>query len=326
MKKILLASSALVFVGGFAYADATVTGSAELGIFGGEDALDAETQYHSDINVDFALDGETDGGVAFGAEIGLEEAQDGVATTAEDDFTVFLSSDFGTLTMGDTDGGFDWAMQDTNFGMAGSIIDNEEHLGFNGMNNLDGVYDGQIARYNHTIAGFGFAVSAELDDTGESDPMLGIGGKYTFDLSGGSVAVGAGYQGAEDTYLAGLTVGASLGDFSVGGAYFTGEAGGPGITGTGDDREIDFDVTADVNDVTYYGVSAGYSFGAATVSANYGLHELEAGDASGYGVTAAYDLGGGLELQAGYGYSEIDADSGDDLEGSTYSFGVAMSF
>ncbi|MEM8553777.1 MAG: porin, partial [Pseudomonadota bacterium] len=112
MKKILLASSALVLVGGVAFAESTVTttGSAELGIFGGEvGSTDVEPQFHTDINIDFAASATTDGGVEFGAEIGLEEAQGGVATTIEDDFTVFLSSSFGNLTAGDTDGAFDWA-------------------------------------------------------------------------------------------------------------------------------------------------------------------------------------------------------------------------
>lgn len=345
MKKILLMSSALVLVGGAAFAEVSLSGAAEMGIVGGDASTDtAETefkdQFWTDIEVDFALSGETDGGVTFGAEIGLEEADGGIANTSEDDFTVFVSGDFGTITMGDTDGAFDWAMQDTNYGMAGTINDNEEHLGFDGMNLLDGIYDGQIARYDYSFGAFAFAVSVELDDdrdTGDAggakydidEPMLGVGAKYKFDLSGGSVGIGAAYQGAEDIYLAGAAVTAAFGGFEGMLAYYDGEVVGLGLGLNGDLTNIELEAgeAGDVLlDISYLGVSGGYTIDAFTIGVNYGQYDIETvDDAWGAGITAAYDLGGGLELQAGYGYSEVE-DAGEKVDASTYSFGVAMSF
>ncbi|MEM8553734.1 MAG: porin, partial [Pseudomonadota bacterium] len=190
-------------------------------------------------------------------------------------------------------------------------------------------------RYDITVSGFSVGLSAELDDdldaAGDAeeldDPMLGIGAKYTIELAGGSVALGAAYQGAEDTYLAGASAGASFGDLSVGASFFDGEISGVAITGAGDDRELTITGNGPEVGITYYGLSVGYSFGAASIGVNYGLHDVEdEGEISGYGITAGYDLGGGLSLQAGYGYGEIDPDAGDTLEVDSYSFGVAMSF
>ncbi|MEO1580050.1 MAG: porin, partial [Pseudomonadota bacterium] len=70
MKKVLLASTALVVSAGIAAADVSLSGSAELGIF--DD--DTETQFHTDIDVTFTMSGETDGGLTFGASIDLDES------------------------------------------------------------------------------------------------------------------------------------------------------------------------------------------------------------------------------------------------------------
>lgn len=352
MKKILLASSALVLVGGAAFAEVTLSGSAEMGIFGGSTEFDGNSlpgsvvatsdddpQFFTDMDVDFNLSGETDGGIVFGANIDLDDATDGNNNLGnpdrDGDFAIFVSGDFGTFTMGDTDGAFDWAMTDTNFGMAGTLNDNEEHLGFQGMDILDGFYDGQIARYDYSFGDFAFGVSAEIDDDADSDdgiddPMLGIGAKYGMDLGSGSVDLGAAYQGADDVYVAGLTVAASFGGFSGSVAYFAGEINGLDFRLNDDGTQYELtsinESGEDLQDIQYIGLSGGYTFDAITIGANYGSYELDnVDDLWGAGITASYDLGGGLELQAGYGYSEAEND-GVKLEQDSYSFGVAMSF
>jgi outer membrane protein OmpU len=57
---------------------------------------------------------------------------------------------------------------------------------------------------------------------------------------------------------------------------------------------------------------------AISLHANYG--EYDSG-ASGFGLAAAYDLGGGASLNLGYGSSDVGGVSSD-----TWSFGLAMSF
>ncbi|WGH77359.1 porin [Jannaschia ovalis] len=231
MKKVLFASTALVALTGAASADVTLSGFAEMGIFdpGGFVVVDAVTAggttvvtggsiseaetdigFFTDIGVTFTLSGETDNGLVFGASIGLEEAQDGIANDVEDDFSVFLSGAFGTLTMGDTDGALDWALTEVAFAAGAIADDHTEHAGYNGNSGLDGLYDGQIVRYDYSFGNFGFAISAELNDsqdtfatatTGDgffsprdNDDVFGIGFKYDTSFGGTDLAFGLGYQ------------------------------------------------------------------------------------------------------------------------------------
>ena len=80
MKKVLFATTALVATAGVASAEVALTGFAEMGITGGDNAFgdtyssgatnppvdDVNTNLHTDIGVTFTLSGETDGGLAFG--------------------------------------------------------------------------------------------------------------------------------------------------------------------------------------------------------------------------------------------------------------------
>ncbi len=117
MKKILLATTMLAGTAGFAAAEVTVSGYAEMGIVGGDKY--GTTQFWQDVEVTFSMSGETDGGLTFGAAIDLDETD--VGGTDHDGTSVYLSGAFGTLTLGDTDGGFDWALSET--GMGTSLTD-----------------------------------------------------------------------------------------------------------------------------------------------------------------------------------------------------------
>lgn len=355
MKKILLASSALVLVGGAAFAEVTLSGSAEMGIYGVEidntaadpaepfDSTDVDAQFWTDMDVTFTLSGETETGVSFGAAIDLDDATEngGIFETADSDFAVFVSGDFGTVTMGDTDGAFDWAIQDTNFGMPGTLVDNEEHIGYDGMNLLDGFYDGQIARYDYSFGDFAFAISAEIDDDRsdtaeagtEDDPMAGIGAKYNLALASGTIAFGAAYQGTDssDNYIAGVSVAATFGGLKAGLAYYDGTVLGltAGLNDDGTNVELSAggEDSTTKSDISYVGGSIAYTFDAITVGVNGGTYDDIPGvtDLYGYGITAAYDLGGGLELQAGWGRSE-GKDTAGEITIDSYSLGLAMSF
>ena len=82
MEKFLLASTALVASATFAFAEVNVSGTAEMGVFGASEDLfnddnddieDADLQFHTDIDVIFTMAGETDQGLAFGAEVDLDD-------------------------------------------------------------------------------------------------------------------------------------------------------------------------------------------------------------------------------------------------------------
>jgi outer membrane protein OmpU len=166
MKKVLFATSALVASTGFAAADVSLSGYAEMGIVGGNST---ETQFHQDIELTFGMSGTTDNGLTFGASIQLDEAA--WSDDSDDGGTaVFISGSMGTLTLGDTDGAMDWAMTEAgNMGNGGSIADNEtDHGGYLGSY-LDGSEDNQVLRYNHSVGDLGIAVSMEADQNGARD-------------------------------------------------------------------------------------------------------------------------------------------------------------
>lgn len=328
MKKVLFASTALVATAGVAAADVAVSGKAEMGIYGG---TAIETQFFQDLDVTFNMSGTTDNGLTFGASIDLDESWQGggtgatantngaLANNADDGgASIFISGNFGTLTMGDTDGAMDWALTEAfNVGNPGSLNDDEtEHAGALGAY-LDGDYDGQIVRYDNTFGDFGFAVSIEADDTAPvRDLGYAVGVKYNLDLGGTTVALGVGHQRATYT-VGGVDVDGDITGISATAKMAAGISAGVTYSQFNNAAGV---AAADGNHV---GVGAGYSMGAVSLHANYGQYDFDNGaEVKGYGLSAGYDLGGGLKLLAGYGNSEDAAGVTTD----SYSFGASMSF
>lgn len=325
MKKVLLASTALVGFAGAAAAEVTITGSAEMGIYGGSEI---ETQFFQDLDVTFSMSGETDGGLSFGASVDLDES-DGSATTGvsgafepNDDggATIFVSGGFGTVTMGDTDGAMDWALTDAgNMGNPGTLADDETtHAGYLGAY-LDGAYDGQIVRYDYAVGDFGFAVSTEMDDTGERDAGYALGLKYATMVSGVDMAFGFGYQTVDAGEFDDIDADLDAVGVSAVATLASGFTGGIEIT----QLSLDIDGADDL-DVMHYGLGFGYETGPLAMHINYGLFEGDdIADFDGIGVAVGYDLGGGASVLAGYSNSNF-LDDEDDYD--QFSLGLSMSF
>ena len=191
MKRLMLATTSLVVAGGMAAAEVSVTGSAELGV-SGEKGKDAKL--HKSIDVNFSMSGETDSGLSFGASIDLDETGEGYA----DDGHVNVSGAFGTLTLGDTDGGYDAALSEV---AAGTSIadDHTSHPGYNGNSGLDGQddlanNDGNILRYDYTFGGVTTSASAEINANDSSLSTYGFGVAWSGDVGGIGMGVGLGYQ------------------------------------------------------------------------------------------------------------------------------------
>jgi len=333
MKKVLFATTALVATAGLASAEVSMSGSAEMGIIGG-DAYGNTTQFHGDLNISFTLSGQTDNGLTFGASISLDDAvQSGACSitssmttisslfchgagqafdaTKQGGETIFVSGAFGTLTLGDTDGALDWANKEVNV-VGGSIDDAETtHAGFNGNSGLDGTYDGQILRYDYSFGDFAVAGSLEIDDTGVGDPVYGIGFKYNTDFNGIKVGFGLGYQTvdpitAPSRDITAVSVNADFGN-GFSGAINYSDYSGTGLGGKS----------------SFVGVGAGYTMDALSVGVNYGSYDLNGGGTTdGYGLAVDYDLGGGAQVQFGYGSSSPNSGGTFDQ----YSLGLSMSF
>jgi len=104
MKKILLTTTALVATAGFAMAEVSVSGSADMGLKYSDSGVN-KTTVESDVDINFAASGETDGGIAWTASGGFSNdtntGNSGVSTGAVDTGTVSISGDFGTVSVGD---------------------------------------------------------------------------------------------------------------------------------------------------------------------------------------------------------------------------------
>ncbi|WP_420588009.1 porin [Marivita sp.] len=315
MKTLLLASTALVATAGIAAADVAITGYAEIGIIGGDAYTDSRTQYHTDIDVTFAMTGESDGGLSFGAKVDLDE-NGAFDNTTQGGETYFLSYGGLRLDMGDTDSAYDAAMQEVALAGASIADDETAHAGYNGNSSMDGIHGGQIARVSYSASGLTVGVSAAVadSDAGNDNPALAIGAAYTADMGGTSVTVGGGYITQEDNAdMVGISVKAAMaGGFSVGVNF----------------SETDY-AAAGLENQTHMAIGVGYSMDALSIGLNYGVYNDHAGvdgdEDSGFGVAATYDLGGGLAAHFGYGNSTME-NAGVETDSDSYSLGLSMSF
>ena len=158
MKKVLLATSALMLVAGAAAAEVAVSGSARMGVvYNGTDA-----EFSSRVRINFDASGETDGGLAFGASV--RNDQSGVGNTANGDSTVFVSGAFGKLTMGDVGGAAD------------ALVGNVSGVGYTGLGDTNELgylgTDKTAAYYEYTTGAVTFGVWTGFTNTITSPDRL----------------------------------------------------------------------------------------------------------------------------------------------------------
>ncbi len=304
MKKILLASTALVASAGFAAAEVSISGSAEMGIFNSDSfngatvgvvtsaggavttvttltstavttldasATEGDTQFFTDIDVTFKMSGETDSGISFGASIDLDESNDNDAfsPSSQGGETIFVSYAGATLTMGDTDGAFDKAMPEVLMA-GGSINDDEEHVAYSGNSGLDGSGDGQVARFDYAFDAFTFSLSAEQLDNGASDDsIIGVGVAYSGDFNGIGITAGLGYQTGENIDVTSGNV-----TFLIGGISTT------PLSYTADVETVGLGVTASMSN----GFSAGFNYSTTSYSDDSAGFDLETQTHTGIGI------------------------------------------
>ena len=314
MKKFLLATTALVGFAGAAAADVKVGLTAEFGVSNRDGA---GTQLHQGYNVKFSGSAETDGGLAFGAStrLDMDATSEENQNPAGDAGTVFISGAFGKLTMGDTDGGFDWAMAEHSF-ITNLTDEISTHAGFDTHSGFDGKQDDQVLRYEYTMGDMSLAASYEQANNGDTSDLsdsMGLGVKYKMAMGTTSVALGLGYQtgtnGTATTSTDGSVVGGSVtasmeNGLTLGLSYASYSFDSTDVSGA--------DSTAE--DFTTTGIAVSYTAGAMTVAANWGEKDFDtSADADGWGAGVNYDLGGGAVVQAG-------------MYEDGYSVGLGMSF
>lgn len=307
MKKVLFATTALVASAGFASADISISGFAEMGVSGGDAYASSDLQFHNDIGINVDMSGETDNGLTFGAHMELDDTNGNGAINGywqADNETAFISGAFGTLTLGETDGAFDKRLSEV--ALAGGTITDDEtaHAGYNGNSGLDGSQDNQILRYDYAFGDFGFSASFEQDNNGAgSDDIWGLGVSYGADMGGIGLGLGLGYQTNSINDVIGVSATADFGNGFEAAVNYS-DLDGVLVGGTAMDSHV--------------GVGVAYSMDALTFAANWGQYDhVGAGSTDGYGMLVNYALGGGATIQAGYGDGDND---------SSYSLGLSLSF
>jgi outer membrane protein OmpU len=296
MKKLLIATTALVATAGVAAADVAVTGNGRMGVvYDG-----ADLNFSSRIRVVFTASGETDGGLSFGGSIRADNAANGANGSAGN---IFISGAFGRLAMGDV------------VGAAEAVIGDLPEIGYTdlsagigafpaglaaGQNDItfitgDGATlaaNNPLALYTYTAGDLTFALSMN-DGVGTAD-HLAAGVKYAF----GDYSIALGYEdnGTASHIIVGAD--AKFGDTAV--KAFYGEA-------------------SDLN-FTQYGLGVTSQFDAITVKGYAKVQEAGAVDVTSIGLGAAYSLGGGATVEGGF----VDTDApGTEAR---YDLGIKFSF
>ncbi len=248
MKKLLLASTALVMTAGVASAEVTLSGEALMGLFyDGDDA-----RMVTEMGITFTMSGETDGGLAFGAEFDAEDAGDAADGNAG---SVFISGEFGKLSMGDVDSAAD------------AIVGNIDGVGLTGLEE-DAAYLGNNetpgALYEYSIDGFSVALGI---DSFEAGRVISAGVGYTYE----GFTVGVGYEKEDGGLQHGI----------VSAAYSMEGITAKAIYGRSDGND-------------QYGASLSGSFDATTVTA-YGFRNFDEETSFGVGAAYDLGGGASIE-------------------------------
>ena len=189
MKNLLIATTALVATAGFAAADVSLSGAANFGVL--DNGTDAASMYNN-ASITAAMSGETDGGLTFGASLTVRNGDDvdldvgdlatnlaaHAALSATSFGNIYVSGGFGKLTF--DDGGIDNAHNDDyahdvmytgTFGAVSVTVTAD----------IDGADQGTVAApavdgndYSIKLAysANGLSVTAATDDGGETDTTI----------------------------------------------------------------------------------------------------------------------------------------------------------
>lgn len=255
LKSSIFATTALVLSAGVAAADVAVSGDGRMGIVNNG----TTTAFNSRIRIAFTASGETDGGLSFGGMVRANDAVNGAAGTAG---SVFISGDFGRITMGDIAGAAEGAV-----GNIAQIGYTELRTGATYLSN--GAAARPAMRYDYTIGDVSLHLSSNQQTAGTD--IYALGARY----SANGVVVGLGHEvnGAASHTIIG-------GSYTVSGI---GLAANYGRTSAG---------------LTQTSASVSYTMDALTIAGIYTDNRITPSNT--YGLGVSYNLGGGATLRAGW--------------------------
>lgn len=325
MKKLLIATSALVALTGAASAEVALTGDGRMGlVWDGDNA-----QFSSRVRARFNLSGETDSGLSFGGSFRVDQENYAAAPESRSAAhgtagSVYVSGTFGKLSMGDVVSATEAAIGDlTEIGYTdGEFAANPEEIDyltgdgeneeqgptalyeytFNGVNLFASMTDGSRRDCSASNVIVGSLECYDFDTDDESEVAFSLAAGYEF----GAYSVGLGYSENRDGTEIVIGGTAAINEFKIKAFY-----------ADYDDRDLaqlgDFEYNFDDDETTFevnydksYGLSVEYA-----MANGIGLEALwirrdveilegfadEADDSyDAYGVGASYDLGAGATL------------------------------
>ena len=281
----IFATTALVATAGVAQADVTLSGAANFGVVN-DGSAGAETQAYNNASVTATMSGTTDNGLTFGTNLTVRVGDDvdldagdlgdnaTIAALSATDFgNIFVSGAFGTLTF-DRDG-----------------IDNVHNDDF-------GNHD---VSYNYSTGGWTVDLTADIDNDGAAyadGEEWAVAVSYTMDPLTVRVATDdSGEADATLTYVLNEMLTVSL-NHDTDGQTVNGAADAENTLKVSYDAGNGFTGSLSLidDDDDAWEASLGYTMGALTLGATLG--EDGADDDVEVDVSASYDLGGGMKINA----------------------------
>jgi outer membrane protein OmpU len=202
MRKVLLATTALVAMTGAAAADVTVNGFYEFNYTSTSD--DQTTTYDTmgdDTEVHIGFDTSSDNGLSYGMKVEIETSAASDLSVNNDEASMYISGDFGKITLGENDGaaedGVLWSGNTHFMGSWGSSVSSANSAG-TAMLVDDHVYYGPGSnamkiKYNSpSVGGFTFAYSSADKGSASTSADTEISVKYSMDMGGVGVTVSGG--------------------------------------------------------------------------------------------------------------------------------------
>ena len=280
MKKVLFATTALIATAGVASADIGISGDGRMGVVNTEATgnADNETQFNSRLRISFTASGTTDAGLAFGGGVRADNASGGAAGTGG---SVYVSGDFGKITMGDVGSAHESATGDL-AGVGYTMSKNE--MGYAGGGDDEGV------AWSYSVDNLTLYASMGQPQSSSANNESGFGLSYT--MAGVTLGVGTADDGATEETSASIRA----------------SVGGVGITAIVIDRDNDTSVSGETGLSLSYAVDSNLSVAAFTRS----TENVGAVDRDYTGVGFSMNLGGGATLAGGYtqgggGSNSLDA-------------------
>ena len=199
MKKILLATTALVATTGFAAAEMTWSGSANMGLTYSDNTT---TKVHNEIDLGMSATGETNEGIAWKVEMGLDSnTTDATQGGGHDVGSVSITGDFGTIRVGAAaTAGTTVGIGDVGFD--GSAIDSAAHKGRHTGSTTPDV------QWNYTMDDIAIHASTETSTDDSAVAVSWTSGELAIALSHSEA-------GASVAKANALSIATSVGNFDI---------------------------------------------------------------------------------------------------------------